>query len=232
MRTRRSRRGTRPLAGTGLAVVAVITLAGCGVPVDRAPSALPRGGVPFGLLRPSPPSTTTTSAPSPVQAPVSIFLVASSGHLVAVARELPAAQESLVTVLEALVRGPTNTEAAAGLSSAVPIQTTVLGAVIGTGGVATVNLGGTFGQLVGQAQIEAVAQIVFTSDSVTPGQLYDYGSTQVGQRISILPGVSSVDFELSGQSVEVPVASGAEVPSANRFQFAPLAPLPATGSSG
>jgi hypothetical protein len=212
MRTRRSRRGTRPLAGTGLAVVAVITLAGCGVPVDRAPSALPRGGVPFGLLRPSPPSTTTTSAPSPVQAPVSIFLVASSGHLVAVARELPAAQESLVTVLEALVRGPTNTEAAAGLSSAVPIQTTVLGAVIGTGGVATVNLGGTFGQLVGQAQIEAVAQIVFTTTA--------------------LPGVSSVDFELSGQSVEVPVASGAEVPSANRFQFAPLAPLPATGSSG
>ena len=32
-----------------------------------------------------------------------------------------------------------------------------------------------------------------TSDSVTPGQLYDYGSTQVGQRISILPGVSRVD---------------------------------------
>jgi hypothetical protein len=65
---------------------------------------------------------------------------------------------------------------------------------------------------VGQAQIEAVAQIVFTTTA--------------------LPGVSSVDFELSGQSVEVPVASGAEVPSANRFQFAPLAPLPATGSSG
>jgi hypothetical protein len=192
-------------------VVTVITLAGCGVPVDRAPSALPRSGVPFDLLRRSPPSTTTTSAPSPVE-PVSIFLVASSGHLVAVARELPAAQESLVTVLEALVRGPTNTEAAAGLSSAVPTQTTVLGAVIGTGGVVTVNLGGTFGQLVGQAQIEAVAQIVFTTTA--------------------LPGVSSVDFELSGQAVEVPVASGAEVPSANRFQFASLAPLPSTGSSG
>src|SRR5258708_15510543 len=34
--------------------------------------------------------------------------------------------------------------------------------------------------------------IALTSDSVTPGQLYDYGSTQVGQRISILPGVSRV----------------------------------------
>src|SRR5881409_3746901 len=35
--------------------------------------------------------------------------------------------------------------------------------------------------------------IALTSDSVTRGQLYDYGSTQIGQRISILPGVSRVD---------------------------------------
>jgi multidrug efflux pump subunit AcrB len=34
--------------------------------------------------------------------------------------------------------------------------------------------------------------IALTSDSVTRGQLYDYGSTQIGQRISILPGVSRV----------------------------------------
>jgi hypothetical protein len=31
--------------------------------------------------------------------------------------------------------------------------------------------------------------IGLTSNSVTAGQIYDYGSTQVGQRISILPGV-------------------------------------------
>jgi HAE1 family hydrophobic/amphiphilic exporter-1 len=31
-----------------------------------------------------------------------------------------------------------------------------------------------------------------TSDSVTEGQLYDYASTQVGERISILPGVSQI----------------------------------------
>jgi HAE1 family hydrophobic/amphiphilic exporter-1 len=40
---------------------------------------------------------------------------------------------------------------------------------------------------------QAIMYIALTSDSVTPGQLYDYGSTQVGQRISILPGVSRVD---------------------------------------
>jgi HAE1 family hydrophobic/amphiphilic exporter-1 len=40
---------------------------------------------------------------------------------------------------------------------------------------------------------QAIMYIALTSDSVTPGQLYDYASTQVGQRISILPGVSRVD---------------------------------------
>ncbi len=35
--------------------------------------------------------------------------------------------------------------------------------------------------------------IAMTSNSVTPGQLYDYASTQVGQRLSILPGVSQVN---------------------------------------
>src|SRR6266700_151811 len=39
---------------------------------------------------------------------------------------------------------------------------------------------------------QPIMYIAMTSDSVTPGQLYDYGSTQVGQRLSILPGVSRV----------------------------------------
>src|SRR5258706_2353162 len=39
---------------------------------------------------------------------------------------------------------------------------------------------------------QPIMYIALTSDSVTPGQLYDYGSTQVGQRLSILPGVSRV----------------------------------------
>ena len=39
---------------------------------------------------------------------------------------------------------------------------------------------------------QPIMYIALTSDSVTPGQLYDYANTQVGQRISILPGVSRV----------------------------------------
>jgi HAE1 family hydrophobic/amphiphilic exporter-1 len=40
---------------------------------------------------------------------------------------------------------------------------------------------------------QPIMYIALTSDSVTTGQLYDYGTTQVGQRISILPGVSRVN---------------------------------------
>src|SRR5690349_23506375 len=39
---------------------------------------------------------------------------------------------------------------------------------------------------------QAIMYIAMVSDSVTPGQLYDYASTHVGQRLSILPGVSQV----------------------------------------
>ena len=40
---------------------------------------------------------------------------------------------------------------------------------------------------------QPIMYIAMTSDSVTRGQLYDYASTQVGQRLSILPGVSQVN---------------------------------------
>jgi HAE1 family hydrophobic/amphiphilic exporter-1 len=39
---------------------------------------------------------------------------------------------------------------------------------------------------------QPILYIALTSDSVTAGQVFDYASTQVGQRISILPGVSRV----------------------------------------
>jgi hydrophobic/amphiphilic exporter-1 (mainly G- bacteria), HAE1 family len=39
---------------------------------------------------------------------------------------------------------------------------------------------------------QPILYIALTSDSATEGQLYDYANTQVGERISILPGVSQV----------------------------------------
>jgi len=39
---------------------------------------------------------------------------------------------------------------------------------------------------------QPIMYVALTSDSVTAGQLYDYANTEVGERISILPGVSQV----------------------------------------
>ncbi len=183
-------------AGAALA----LTCAGCGVPVDNGPTALARNNVPFGLLRPSAATSTTTPNAAPVTVAVQIFLLAADGTLSQATREVPV-PAPLTSILDALVDGPTNAEAAAGLQSAVPPQTQIISASV-SGGVATVDLGGTFDQLVGQSEIEAVAQIVFTATA--------------------LPDVSSVGFELGGAQVAVPTATGAEVPTADRAQFAPL----------
>jgi HAE1 family hydrophobic/amphiphilic exporter-1 len=52
---------------------------------------------------------------------------------------------------------------------------------------------------------QPIMYIALTSDSVTQGHLYDYGSTQVGQRISILPGVSSVNVFGTKSAVRIKV---------------------------
>lgn len=192
----------------GLAVCSLLGLAlsGCGVPVDGSPTALAKNNVPFDLLQPSPSVTTAPSTTPPVTVTVQVFLLSSTGQLVAVARNVPV-PAALSSVLAALVDGPTNAEAAAGLQSALPAGTQIVSAPVASA-VATVNLSGTFGQLVGQAQIDAVAQIVYTATALT--------------------GVTSVAFQLDGQQVAVPTASGAEVPVANRSQFAAMAPAPPT----
>jgi HAE1 family hydrophobic/amphiphilic exporter-1 len=50
---------------------------------------------------------------------------------------------------------------------------------------------------------QPILYIALTSDSVTPGQVYSYGSTQVGQRISIVRGVSRVDVYGTKSAVRI-----------------------------
>jgi spore germination protein GerM len=187
-----------------LAMVAGAALGACGIPVDNGPHALARNDVPFGLLQPSGASSTTSTTTPSVGVPVIVYMIGADGHLVAVSRDVPV-PAPITAVLGALVDGPTATEAGSGLASAIPTQTSLLSAAV-TSGVVTVNLAGPFDQLVGQAQIQAVAQFVFTA--------------------AAQPGVRGVSFQLSGQPVEVPVAGGAQVPVATPDQFAPLAPAP------
>jgi HAE1 family hydrophobic/amphiphilic exporter-1 len=52
---------------------------------------------------------------------------------------------------------------------------------------------------------QSILYIALTSDSLTPGQLYDYASTQMGQRISILPGVSNVNVMGTKSAIRIKV---------------------------
>jgi hypothetical protein len=184
-------------------------LAGCGVPVDHSPTALAKDGIPFHLLAPSTPApVATTTAPPTEVASVSVFLIGDSGRLVPVQREVPTAQLSASSVLTVLTHGPSQDEVQAGLWTAIPPQTTVIATSVDSAGLATVNVGGTFGQLVGTSQIGAVAQVVFTATTLS------------------LPGwkVTGVTFELDGQPIEVPVDGGAQEPVVNESDFASLSP--------
>ena len=50
---------------------------------------------------------------------------------------------------------------------------------------------------------QPIIYVGLVSDSVTEGQLYDYANTQVGERISILPGVSQVNVFGSQSAVRI-----------------------------
>lgn len=198
------RRPFRPVLALCLVALATV-LSSCGVPVADNPSAITH--VPFGLLaKPtaSTPVTQTTSPPPAGDQAIVVYFVAPSGHLAPVQR-VTSEPVDLTVVLQSLVNGPTTSEAAAGLQDEVPTQTRILGPGTVAGGVATVDLSAAFGQLAGQAQIEAIAQVVFT---VTAD----------------VSGVAAVAFEVAGQLTQVPESNGALVNPATRAEFASLAP--------
>lgn len=189
----------------GCAIVAVLAMsAGCGVPTGGGPTAIAKADVPFHLLNPATPTPASSTVPPAVVTPEPIFLVAPSQHLTAVTREvqIPA---NLNEILTALLDGPTAAESAAGLQSFLTGTRTKVTASV-AGGIATVDFTANPVQVVGPDQTLAIAQVVFTA-------------TQQA-------GVTGVDFQIAGQPIEVPTASGIQVPGpVDRTSYAPQAPL-------
>lgn len=183
---------------------------GCGIPTDRQPKALARSDVPFGLLGRGTPSTTApgpSRLPAPNEVLVHVYLIAADGHLVARDRliSLPLGP-GLDAVLDELFSGPTAAERSDGLQTSVPPGTKVISTTIANG-VATIDLHSTMNELVGPAQIQAVAQVVYTATATSQ------------------PGVSAVAFAFNGQPALVPVALGSAALVVGRAQYAPLAPV-------
>jgi hypothetical protein len=170
-------------AGAAAALLMAGSLVACGIPADSQPQAIARKDIPFDLLAPS----TTIAGPGVPgpRVPVNVYLVGITG-LVPVSRGVRS-PATLPEALSALLAGPTDTEVADGLRTAITAQTSVSAGPVGFG-VGTVDLGGAFGQVGGQEQILAVAQLVFTATGV--------------------PGIAEVQFTLAGRPVEVPAGDG------------------------
>lgn len=184
-----------------IAAVVAVALSACGVPTDDEPRSIPQGQVPFDLLTPS---TTQPPTTTPIETvPVSVFMIRGD-RLAPVLRSVPA-PPTLGSILAALIQGPTDEEAAEGLSSSVTPQSNVLGAQV-QGSIATVEISGdVFESLGTQDQIRALAQIVYSATSV--------------------PEVASVQFRLNNANAGVPRGDGSTTTGpVRREDYGVLAP--------
>jgi len=106
-------------------------------------------------------SGTTTGATTPAMSSVAVYLL-RDGKVAPVRRTIEATPAVARAALTSLLAGPTDGEQRAGLATAIP-GTTTLEDISLTDGVATVDLGGAFGDGAdGTAVKERVAQVVAT----------------------------------------------------------------------
>ena len=168
---------------TASLVLAALLAAGCGIPEDRHPTALPGGVITPGLGSTRTTATTPNNSPEPALAATVFFVRAE--HVAPVVRRTTRAD--LQTALELLLSGPTEGEIGADLRTAISPQTQ-LHSVTVNGTTAVIDVTSAFVEVAGQEQILALAQVVLTATTVT--------------------GITEVRFALEGQPVDVPRADG------------------------
>src|SRR5271166_5458847 len=124
-----------------------VTTAACAIPTQSSPSTMPRSKVPFNLLDPHLPTTTTTLPKPSSLVPVKVFFLNSTSQLQAEPRVV-ASPAPLSSIINTMLAGPTIAEAAGGVFSAIPSDVTLLGTST-QGNVVTVNMNSAFGQISG-----------------------------------------------------------------------------------
>jgi hypothetical protein len=177
------------LAGVLLVAVAFLA-AGCAIPTQSAPSTMPPSKVPFDLLDPHLPTTTTTLPKPSSLVPVKVFFLNSNSQLTSAPRVV-AAPAPLTAIITSMLAGPTRTETGQGISTAIPSNVAVISTTTAAG-VVTVNMNAAFGAITGSSIELAVAQIVATV------------ATEVGLNTGVI-------FEIAGQRTSVPIANGSQV---------------------
>ena len=181
----------RVRTGPALLLVALCgALAGCAIPTQGTPQSIPPSKVPFKLLDPHLPTTTTTLPDLSSLVPVKVFFLNAGSQLQAEGRVVPP-PAPLQAILASLLKGPSQGEAANGVTTALPSNVAVLSTTT-QGNIVTVNMNSAFGQITGNNTELAVGQIVAT----------------VANENGLGTGVV---FEIEGQHTNVPIANGSQV---------------------
>lgn len=132
----------------------VCLLPACGIRDQERPVPLSNADLP--------PETAPAEAETDEVEGTSLFLV--EGDRLRRVQRPP--QPSLAAAITTLLAGPRETEASAGLRSAIPAGTTLLGTSIQDGEV-RLDLSEEFTSIVGEQYLLAVAQVVYTATEIT-----------------------------------------------------------------
>lgn len=174
----------RRWAGVLAAAVGAATLAaGCGLPTDHSPRAIPRSAVRDVMSNEAQVGEFSQGQP----ASVTVTLYFPNRRIIAaLPRGLP--DRNVRTVIEALLAGPTRLERSRGVSTYIPPRTQLLSVDLPPSGVLIVELSKAINGVTGASARYAYAQLVLT--------------------LTLLPGVKAVSFRTEGHRVEVPTDQG------------------------
>lgn len=193
----------RSPVGLVVLVLVAVLVGGCGVRTESVPRNLSTGDVPYGLLEEAPPTTVTPSAPSVATAPVNVYFVRGE-RMYPVVRQVNA-PASVAKALTALLFGPQEDEATAGVRSAIGPTAAIQARTVDPA-TYLVDLSSEFAQGSVSEQVIGLAQVVWTATDI--------------------PGVTGVRFTLDGLPIQVPTPTGSTGGPVGREAFAELGPVP------
>ena len=188
----RSRRAVVVLAAM---LAALATLSACGLPSDDQAHELAPDDVPFALLAPA--STTVPDAPDGNQTQIANLYFQNDERLIAVPREVTSQRGTVdpeVAITE-LLKGPSGLGVPAGVRSAIPSGTRLLGTQT-RGDIVTLNLSDELAGVESNGLVFAIAQLVYSAAGI------DAEHPEGTNRLLI---------EIEGERINVPNDEGVEL---------------------
>ncbi|MGA2529345.1 MAG: GerMN domain-containing protein [Acidimicrobiales bacterium] len=167
------------LVALGVAALALVSVAGCGLPVDSSPQSIPSQEIPLALI-----ATNTTQPSDRIvhgELQVPIYLISPDGTQLVVRDAYVHPPITPQKILDALQQGPTAEDYDAGIQSAIPETSDLISGGI-SDGLMTVDLDSSYQSLLPDQQADYFAQIVATLaciPDVTKGVNFYYNNNAV-----------------------------------------------------